>query len=271
MKSKIIAFILMVLVGFNANAQSWLENHHDELKVKNPNLYFHVDVNSGNVYTMAASTVLLGYINYGLKRNVFETGYVMDFISAKNGSEKIKTKMNSPLGFRCSELFNDIMPDIKLGYKSNSPGGANWGIYVDVKYKMHQFKMDCGNKELDKFRYSRVGFGGGIMGIFGKLTDPYHVIIEAGACYNIPLSFNTTAWTDSDSKQLSKGVTSHFSVKFGGADSFQNIGLFVDIDHNNLFDSNFEKNNIRLFNDLTFKNVCVGVSFSVTIGQTDKR
>lgn len=263
--------LLAVLAVLPSAAQSWLENHNETVHIKNPNLYCHVDINSGNVYTMALATVATGYINYGIKRNLFETAFVVDLLSAENDGEKIKTKINSPLGLTMRELFNDINPVVKIGYKSNSSGLVNWGIYASAQYKLHQFRADC-NGDYERFRYQRVGFGGGLLGFFGRLSDPFHVVVEAGASYSIPVAFSTSAWDSPQKSQLGKGLTSHFAVKFGGSDTFQNIGVFVDIDHFDLFDKKYESNGgTRPFENMKFKNICLGVSMSVTFGQADNR
>ena len=271
MKIKLLTIILVLLIlPIKLNAQAWLQEHQQEVRISNPNLYFHVDLNSGNIYTMGVSTIVLGYLNYGLKRNIFETAYMVDFLSAKQDGNTIKNKMFSPIGLRAADLFNTISPKLKIGYKSNNSGNANWGVYALANYKLHQFKLKFDDDDYDRMRYSRLGFGAGIIGIFGDLTAPYHVIIEGEAYYNIPLTFSTSFLDNHSINQLNRGLTSHFAIKFGGSNSFQNIGIFVDIDHFNLVNEKCNQEHTPI-KDLELRNISVGISLSVTLGQSEKR
>lgn len=265
----IVAYGLTFMASFAVN----ISNENSEIKIANPHIYFHVGFNSGNVFPTALSTIIFGYANYGLKRNVFESGFVVDLLSAQmnDTGTKIASKMNSPMGLTFRELFNDVNPNVRIGWRSNYSHGANFGVFAMADYKLHQFRSDLYSSDLNYMRYQRIGVGGGLLGVFGGLNNGVLVLVEAAAKYNFPISFHASGWDDNSTNQLSKGVSSHFAVKIGGRNTMQNIGVFVDIDHFNIFNKKYETGGSRPYENLKFRNVSVGVSLSVTFNQAKER
>lgn len=271
---KAIAMLLAILPAIPAvNAQSWLDNHTGSVNAHNRHLLLNFDLYSGNVYTFAVSTIAFGFLNDAFKQNVLETGFVADLTSAKDDSRKLSTHMWSPVGIQARELFNDINPNLKVGWKSSSQGSANVGVFANLGYKLHQFSLRGDDTApWERLRYQRVYAGVGIQGIFGGLESPYRVIVEGAVRYVIPTALTTTAWSDVETAQLSKGVQTHWAIKMGGAEAFQNFGFFVDIDHFNLVDKGWTApDGGRPFNEFKLKNITMGVTMSVSFGQAKKR
>lgn len=271
---KTIAILMASLLAVPAaNAQAWLDNHTGSVNTGNRHLLLNFDLYSGNVYTFAVSTIAFGFLNDAFKQNVLETGFVADITTAQYDTRKISTHMWSPVGVQARELFNDINPNLKIGWKSSSYSSANIGVFANLGYKLHQFSLRADDQApWERLRYQRIYAGVGVQGIFGGLESPYRVIVEGAVRYVIPTALTTTAWSDVETTQLSKGVQTHWAVKMGGADAFQNIGLFVDIDHFNLIDKGWAATDgSRPFNDFSLKNITLGITMSVSFGQAEKR
>lgn len=271
---KTIAIMMAILLTIPAaNAQAWLDNHSGSVNTHDRHLLLNFDLYSGNIYTFAISTIAFGFLNDAFKQNVLETGFVADLTSAKDDTRKLSTHMWSPVGIQARELFNDINPNLKIGWKSSSQSSANVGVFANLGYKLHQFSLrGDNNAPWERLRYQRVYAGVGLQGIFGSLESPYRVIVEGAVRYVIPTALTTTAWSDVETAQLSKGVQTHWAIKMGGAEAFQNFGFFVDVDHFNLIDKGWTApDGSRPFNDFKLKNITLGVTMSVSFGQAKKR
>lgn len=269
-KKTILSALLMCLcatmMGQPAQTPDWLEQ--DE-KITNNHLFCHVDLNYGNVYSMAISSMATGYLNYLMGNSLFENGLTYDHYHGRLDGENIKYRELSPMGIHARELFNTLMPGVKIGYKSAMPGTFNWGVYAMGHYKLDQFELrDPGQEAYVRHRLQYVRAGGGLHLTFGKLASPYRVIIEAGCQYSLPIGYQGYSH---DKKQLNKGLTSHFAIKLGGPDYLQDIGFFADIDHFNTFDKDYEVNGTMPHAGNTLRNFAVGFQCSVTFMQGQRR
>lgn len=261
MKSiKIILIILSgILCSIRTSAQEYAPSYHSH------NFYFHVEMNSGNIYPFAGWSILSGVLNSAFKYNLFESGFAYDLFTGDNE----KTKYNSPIGFSAVNIFNHIQPGVKIGYYSdyiNSP--FNWGILATGGYKINQFQM----YEMDDYVRQcihRAQIGAMMLLAFGKNGASTQAMIEIGAKYNIATKFKSGDITDS--KALNNGVSSHFALKFGGAGWLQNIGVYADIDHYKLYNSSYEYNGWKPFKDNNLKNITIGVCVTVTPSQAARR
>jgi hypothetical protein len=243
----------------NANAQEYAPKYHSH------NFYLHVGVNSGNIYPFAGWSILSGVLNSALKYNLFESGFAYDIYSG----EGVSTKYNSPIAFSAVSIFNHLNPEIKIGYYSayiSSP--FNWGILATGGYKINQFQM----QEMDRYTRQcihRAQVGAMLLLAVGKNGASTQAMIEVGAKYNFATQYK--AGEISDINALNNGLTSHFALKFGGSGWLQNVGVYADIDHYTLFNSSYEVDGIKPFDNNKLKNITIGVCVTVTPSQANRR
>ena len=247
-------FILFMLFGFciNVLAQSnRFKNHH---------FIFNGDIASGNPYTMAASSVVTGLANYYLLNDAFfENSFVYSLYTTNEDNLKVKT-MN-PMGLTAKELFNNIQVGLKLGYQTYSPEFINAGIYVSAHYKLEQFKVGNNDDNMKKHKAQRALFG--ITGLvsFGSMGQASRVILEAGVKYSMPIAYQSPLGTEKD--QLNNGVTSHYAIKLASRGMWQNIGVYADIDHYNMW-KNYESGK-------NLKSYTFGITWTITPQQVEDR
>lgn len=243
----------------NVSAQEYVPDYHGH------NFYFHIELNSGNIYPFAGWSILSGALNSAMKYNLFESGFAYDLY---NGGQ-IETKNNSPIAFGAVDIFNHIQPGIKIGYYSDyitSP--FNWGILATGGYKINQFRL----QKQDGFirqNIQRAQIGGMLLLAFGKNGASTQAMLEIGARYNIATKYK--GGDINDIEALNNGVTSHFAIKFGGSGWLQNIGVYADIDHYKLYNPSFEYNGVKPFANNGLKNITIGLCVTVTPSQADRR
>lgn len=248
-------FILFVLLGLCTNilAQS-------NVRFKNHHLILNGDIASGNPYTMAVSSVITGLANYYLFNDAFfENSFAYTLYSTNEDNLKVKT-MN-PMGLTASELFNNIQVGLKFGYQTYSPEFFNAGVYASAHYKLDQFKIGYNDDNMQKHRAQRALFGVTGLASLGSMGQASRVIIEAGLRYSMALAYNSPIGSDKD--QLNNGLTSHYAIKLASRGMWQNIGIYADIDHFNLW-KNF--NSGKKLNSYT-----VGITWTITPQQVEDR
>lgn len=261
MKSVKIFILIMcsILGSVYTSAQEYAPNYHSH------NFYFHVEMNSGNIYPFAGWSIISGALNSALKYNLFESGFAYDIYSGNN----VKTKYNSPIAFNAVNIFNHIQPGLKIGYYSdyiNSP--VNWGVLATGGYKINQFQMQEMNNYVRQCIH-RAQVGALLLLAFGKNGASTQAMIELGAKYNFATKYKGGEITDT--KALNNGISSHFALKFGGTGWLQNIGVYADIDHYNLYKNSFEINGNKPFINNNLKNITIGLCVTVTPKQADRR
>lgn len=251
--------IYCVLFSVKTNAQEYVPNYHSH------NFYFHIEMNSGNIYPFAGWSILSGALNSALKYNLFESGFAYDLYTG----DGVQTKYNSPIGFNAVDIFNHIQSGIKIGYYSdyiNSP--FNWGILATGGYKINQFQM----KEMDLYTRQcihRAQIGAMLLLAFGKNGASTQAMIEIGTRYNFATKYKSGNLTDRHA--LNNGLSSHFALKFGGSGWLQNIGIYTDIDHYKLFNKSYKLNGINPFINNNLKNITIGICVTVTPSQAIRR
>lgn len=253
-----IVFLWSLVCTINANAQGNAPKFH------NHNFYFHIEMNSGNIYPFAGWSIISGALNSALKYNLFESGFAYDLYLGDN----TKTKYNSPIAFNAIDLFNHIQPGIKIGYYSDYINSrVNWGLLATGGYKINQFKL----QETDNYVrqcIQRAQIGAMLLLFFGKNGASTQALVELGAKYNFATKFKAGYITDISA--LNNGLSSHFALKFGGSGWLQNVGVYADIDHYKLYNNSYETNGIKPFNN-NLKNTTIGICVTVTPSQAAKR
>ena len=87
------------------------------------------------------------------------------------------------------------------------------------------------------------------------------VIIEADCRYSLGLACKSPLGTDK--KQLNDGLVSHFAIKLASRGMMQNVGVYADINHFNLW-KDFRPNQ-------KLKNMTFGLTWTITPQQVDER
>lgn len=240
-KNLIIALLSVLMTAASANAQ----NRH---------FYHRGDISSGNAYMFVGTNLLTAFANYLTHDILFDNSFNYTLFDGKLYGEDIKTKCNNIMGLKARELFNDFSIGAKLGYKSDSYGMVNWGVYGSFHYKINQFQIKASPTEdytNERMNYIRPGIG--VFAIFGDIESAVKFQIEYGLRYAIPVAYKGIAGDGSDA--LSNGLQSHISLKLGGAHDFSG-GVFVDINH---FDSYKD-----MPSDSKFKSYTIGVTLTIT-------
>lgn len=230
-----------------------------DIRIKNHNLIFNSEISAGNVYSFAVSSAVTGLINYYLLNDAFfENSF--SYAIYKSNVDDLKTRTLNPMGITASELFNNIQAGLKLGYQTYNPNFFNAGIYASAYYKLDQFDVGY-EDELLRHKAQRVLLGATALFSFGSMKQSSRVIVEAGCKYSLGLSYDTP--TLSDKELLNDGFISHFAIKLASRGLMQNIGVFADINHFNLWknwDGAPELNNYT-----------IGFTWTITPQQADER
>lgn len=207
------------------------------------NFIFRVDLGSSNVYTAALSSTISGLLNSSTSSDIFGTSYLWSFIDIENDQGRkfnvIDYKFN---GLTAKDLFYDIQPGFEIGYQTYKPGIINAGFFASVHYRVNQFKLEGLYSDIEtEHSIQRTLFGVTGFITFGRMRNPWRVSIEGGAKYSLCLNYNDPF--DYGKDAINNGLISHFAIKFAGKTLFQDIGIFADINHFNMFDSSVFNSN----------------------------
>ncbi|MBQ8362025.1 MAG: hypothetical protein IJX44_08790 [Bacteroidaceae bacterium] len=249
--------ILFALVSISVFQNSYSQSYE---RIKNHNLIFNCDIASGNPYTIAASSILTGLTNYYILNDAFfENSFAYGIYSTDTDNLKVKTL--NPMGITARELFNNMQVGLKLGYQTYSPEFFNFGLYSSAHYKVEQFEVGYNDDNMDYHRAQRMLFGATALFSFGNMGQASRVIVEAGCRYSMRLGY--TSPLGEEKKQLNNGLVSHYAVKFASRGLWQNIGIYADINHFDLWNDSYR--------DSKLKNVTIGITWTITPQQADSR
>ena len=254
MKKKCALFL--VILGMCANnilAQS-------DNRIKNKKLIFNADMASGSLYTMAASSVLTGLVNYYVLHDAFfENSFMYGLYST--GDDNLSVRTMNPMGLTARELFNNLQVGLKLGYQSYTPNFVNAGIYASAHYKLEQFRVGYSDDNMQKHRAQRALFGVTGLLSLGSMQQASRVIIEAGLRYSMAVAY--TSPNGDDREQLNDGLVSHYAIKLASRGMLQNIGVFADVNHFSLWKN---QNPGRRLDGYT-----LGITWTITPQQMEDR
>ena len=249
-------FVLLLAIwgiGCSLNAKS-------NLRIKNHNLIFNAEIESGSLYAFAASSVITGLANYHLLNDAFfENSFAYNLYTTNVDDLKVRT-MN-PMGLMASNLFNNLQVGLKLGYQTYSPEFFNCGIYASAHYKLNQFEVGYNDDDMNRHRAQRALLGATALLSLGSMEQPSRVIIEASVRYSLAVAYKSPLGNAVD--QLNNGIVSHFAIKVASRGMLQNLGLYVDINHFNLWKDYIPGQKL---NNYTF-----GFTWTITPQQADER
>lgn len=251
---KILVVVLLILSPIvRVQAQS-------NVGFKNHNLIFNGEIASGNPYTIAATSVVTGLANYYLLNDAFfENSFAYGLYSTN--VDGLKAKTMNPMGLTARELFNNFQIGLKAGYQTYSPEFFNFGIYASAHYKVDQFKVGYNDDNMENHRAQRALLGATALVSLGSMGQASRVVIEAGVRYSLGLAYSSPLGNDKD--QLNNGLVSHFAIKLSGKDLLQNIGLYADINHFNMW-KDYRPNQ-------KLNNITIGLTWTITPQQVDQR
>lgn len=223
---KILIFLFATIV---AASSSLAQTNY---RFKNQHLIFNGEIASGNPYTIAVSSVITGLANYYLLNDAFfENSFAYGIYTTNIDNLKVKTQ--NPMGVTARELFNNLQVGLKLGYQTYNPDFFNFGIYASAHYKIDQFKVGYNDDNMSNHRAERALFGATALFSLGSMKQPSRVIIEAGLRYSLGLAYHSPLGNNKN--QLNDGLVSHFAIKLASRGMWQNIGLYADINHFNMW------------------------------------
>ncbi|MCD8296975.1 MAG: hypothetical protein LUC88_05320 [Prevotella sp.] len=219
-----------------------------------------IELASGSPYTFAASSIITGLANYYLLNDAFfENSFIYGLYTMN--VDGLKARTMNPMGITASEFFNNIQAGYKIGYQTYNPEFFNCGIYASADYKLDQFKIGTDHDDMQRHRAQRILVGATALVSLGSMDKPTRIIIEAGCRYSIGLSYKSPM--SDDNSQLNNGLISHFAVKVASRGMLQDIGIFADINHFNLW---------KDYNPgQKLKNITLGFTWKITPQQADKR
>lgn len=222
MTRKILFISVLLLAGQYALAQHF---------------YHRLDVGTGNIYSFVAGNLITAGLNAAADDMLFDNAYSYTHTKLSAVGQSVDTKGYNVMGLTARDLFNDVRLGAKLGYQSFSPGSFNWGIYGSAHYKVNRFKTALdGGADLSKHNVQRALLGGGVMFILGNIGSSTRVIIDAGLRLDMPISYKG-ACGNKAADVLNSGLSSHYSIRFGGTGRLQGVGVYADIPHYNMFKS----------------------------------
>lgn len=198
-------------------------------KIRNHNLIFNGEVAFGNLYSALVSSGV-GAINGLLNTPFFENSLIESVYSTK--ANELTVKPMKYYGVTARDLFGDMQFGIKLGYQTYNSGFFNCGAYASAHYGLHQFNVETG-METQRHRAQRALLGATARFSFGTMEQSTRVIAEAGIRYSMALAYKSPLSTDKD--QMGSGLASHYSVMLAGPQYLQNVGIYVDVNHFNLW------------------------------------
>ncbi len=202
--------------------------------------YYRIDTGTGNGYMYNLVGSAGDIANTLTNLMLFDDAYVHTFYSGNIDGEKIKTKCFRPWRIKARNLFNDLYVGAKLGYQTDYQGFVNWGLFASAHYRLNQVRALFPDEEdysYERFKYIKPGAG--LMITLGGVRSANKVQIEAALRYDYPVGYKGI-YEGKAGDILKTGISSHFSLKWGGYSSSgpiggQSIGLFADITHHNLY------------------------------------
>lgn len=222
----------------------------------NAQVFFHrIDVTTGNLYSFVASNLLSAGINYLTQDRLLDTSFDYTLYSTDFKNEPFKLNSYNRVGITLRDLIADSSYGVKLGYQSFYPGSFNWGIFGSGHYKINRFALEnSGIRQAENIH--RLQIGGGLLFAFGAIDSPGKAVVEVGLRYNIPAHYNGFLGDSADSA-LNKGLTSHYSLRFGGFGILQGIGIFAEIPHYNLIKKS------EITKGMSIRPFTVGITYTI--------
>ncbi len=140
---------------------------------KSPCFFHRIDINTGNLYTFAASNLITAGINKVTNDRFCDNSFNYTIYSYDTPDSKVKDY--NRIGENIQELFADTSVGTRLGYQSFNLGFFNWGLYGSAHYRINQFKIITSNETI-RNNMQRLQLGGGIMISFGNMENENKLI-----------------------------------------------------------------------------------------------
>lgn len=253
MKKVFLILIVLLTPTIGTKAQS-------NIHFKNHNLIFNCELASGNPYLFAASSVVSGLANYYLLNDAFfENAFAYGIYSTN--VDNLKASTQNPMGLTARELFNNVQMGLKIGYQTYNPEFVNFGIYASAHYKLEQFKVGYNDDAMSPHRAQSALIGATALLSLGSMGQSSRVIVEAGCRYSLALAYKSPLGDDKN--QLNNGLVSHFALKLASRGLLQDIGVYADINHFNMWKE--QRPNQKL------NNVTLGITWKITPQDADDR
>lgn len=250
---KILVTLVFAISAFSVCSAQALGRH----------TYCHIDITTGmNGWTLIGSMAASNLLNELTHSNIFEASSEYDIKSGETNGEKMGFKNYGSRNFftgdgiTAKSLFQIVQPSLKIGYISSLPNDFNWGVYAVGGYRFQQFQVSPikADEIYSKQEIQRCLVGGSVFAVIGGTSKSIHLMVEAGARYNMGLNAKGVL---GDNDAFSDGITSHYAVKVTGSGIPGDFGIFADVDH---FD--YLKSDVQKMNKWS-----IGFTYCLTFGQ----
>lgn len=195
---------------------------------KGQNLYYRLDIATGNVFSFAIANVATAVLNDVTDKMLFDNAFSYTYLKEIDGAQNIDVKANKILGLTARDVFNDVKGGGKIGYQTDNKGFFNWTIFASAHYRINQFKIAQNEEVIYRQNIQRTMLGGGLQFTLGSIEKSVKCIIEAGLTYDLPLSYSgSSGYKVND--LVNSGLSSHFAVMVNGRGILNKVGLYADI------------------------------------------
>lgn len=238
---------------------------------RNQSFYRHIDMESGNIFSLAAFSLAGGLLNKASDK-LCKNAFLVTPITAKANSTDLNVENYKWNHLDAEDLFKDVQLGGRLGYQSQR-GMFNAGCYASLHYRINQFKVeDKFQSEYLKHNIHRIMPGINAVFVIGEFagienSSSLRTYIEVGLRYAIVTKYENPY--NLGKKDLNNGLVSHFAVYLAPNRriSLQDIGIFVDINHYDLI----KDKNISSSAMSSLKTWTLGIQFSITQRQAELR
>lgn len=233
----------------------------ENTQARNQGFYRHIDLESGNIFSTAAFSVVGGLLNMTVSDKLCRNAFLVTPVTAKPDLDVENYKWNY---IDALDLFKDIQVGGGMGYQSQR-GAFNVGVFATFHYKVNQFKVeDKTQNAFLKHGIHRIIPGINAVFTFGDLTSSgVRTYVEAGLRYAIAVHYSNPY--NLETKDLNNGLISHFAIYIAPHWDFalQDIGVYVNINHYNLLKD--EKMSSLALSELRMWTI--GIQFSISRDQ----
>lgn len=238
---------------------------------RNQSFYRHIDLESGNIISLAAFSIAGGLLNM-MSDKLCKNAFLITPITAKANDYKLNIENYKWNLVEPEDLFKDIQVGGRLGYHSQH-GLFNAGFYASLHYHLNQLQIeDQQQGEYLKHAIHRLMPGISAIFIIGEFaglssSSGVRTYFELGLRYAIVTKYTNPY--NLNKNDLNNGLVSHVAVYVAPNSRFllQDIGVFVDINHYDLM----KVDNAVSLQLNSFKTWTLGVQFSITQRQANIR
>lgn len=181
----------------------------------------HVDIGSGNLYMITASSLLDNYLNRLTHSDVFRTEYLYSQLDNHGGGTAAPSAFGRSLFM---SPFDDFRLGGEIGVEHIPSSYYAFGLSAVLSLHLNMGTAD----ELSRLRY---GLQAHIT--FGHPTSPARATLSYALCYSRASEYDDSSLHYGE---IHNGLTSRYNLRFAGGDIMKDLGVFFEHDHFDLFE-----------------------------------